>query len=65
MPSDAAPSRVRAVIAPDNEITTPIAAAAWGWLYRAECVDAASLRSFYARHAGMAPEDFCADGSYP
>jgi hypothetical protein len=64
-PDDASPARVRAVITSDNEITTPIAAAAWGWLYRADCVDAASLRSFYTRHAGMAPEDFCADGSYP
>jgi len=65
MPSDASPARVRAVITPDNEIATPIAASAWGWLYRAECVDAASLRSFYERHAGRAPEDLCADGSYP
>ena len=65
MPDDAAPARVRVVITVDNEIATPVAAAAWGWLYRADCVDAPSLRRFYADHAGRAPEDFCADGSYP
>ena len=27
--------------------------------------DAASLRTFYTEHAGMAPENFCADGAYP
>ena len=42
-----------------------VAASAWAWLYRADCVDAPSLRRFYADHAGRAPEDFCADGSYP
>lgn len=65
MPSDAAPTRVRVVITNDNEITTPIAAAAWGALYEADCVDATSLRQFYMMFAGHAPEDFCADGFVP
>jgi hypothetical protein len=65
MPDDAAPARVRVVITNDNAIETPVAAAAWGWLYAADCVDAPSLREFYRRHAGMAPEDFCFDGTVP
>ena len=65
MPTDASPARVRVVITNDNLITTPIAAAAWGAVYEATCVDAASLREFYAMFAGRAPEDFCADGYVP
>ncbi len=65
VPTDAEPATVRVVITNDSEITTPIAGAAWGWLYAADCVDAASIRAFYARHAGMATENFCTDGLYP
>ena len=64
-PVDASPPRVRVVITNDREITTPIAASAWGAVYEASCVDAASLREFYAMFAGRAPEDLCADGSVP
>jgi Protein of unknown function (DUF3105) len=64
-PTDAEPASVRVVITNDTVITTPIAGAAWGWLYAADCVDPASIRSFYTRHAGMATENFCADGFYP
>lgn len=64
-PADAAPPRVRVVITNDREITTPVAAAAWGAVYEATCVDAPSLRQFYAMFAGRAPEDFCAEGSVP
>jgi hypothetical protein len=65
VPTDAAPASVRVVITNDEAIDTPIAGAAWGWLYAAECVDAESMRAFYTRHAGMAPEDFCDDGTRP
>jgi hypothetical protein len=64
-PADASPARVRVVITNDRLIETPVAAAAWGAVYEASCVDAASLRLFYAMFAGHAPEDFCADGSVP
>ena len=64
-PVDAAPARVRVVITNDGEITTAVAAAAWGAVYEASCVDAPSLRMFYAMFAGRAPEDFCAEGSVP
>ena len=65
MPNDASPARVRVVVTHYDPLDTPIAATAWGWLYAADCVDPGSLRQFYAEHAGMAPEDFCADGYYP
>jgi hypothetical protein len=65
MPTDAEPTRARVVITNDALITTPIAASAWGAVYEASCVDAASLRQFYAMFAGHAPEDFCADGFVP
>ena len=64
-PDDASPARVRVIITNDNVIETPIAAAAWGWLYAADCVDPPSLRQFYIDHAGLAPENFCIDGYYP
>jgi Protein of unknown function (DUF3105) len=64
-PADASPARVRVVITNDSVITTPIAASAWGAVYEATCVDAASLRLFYTMFAGHAPEDLCADGSVP
>lgn len=64
-PVDASPPRVRVVITNDREITTPVAASAWGAVYEATCVDAPSLRQFYAMFAGHAPEDLCADGSAP
>lgn len=65
MPTDAEPARVRTIITRDNEIETPVAAAAWGWVFAADCVDPVAVREFYTRHAGMAPENFCADGFYP
>jgi hypothetical protein len=62
---DASPVGARVVVTSDREITTEVAGAAWGWLYAADCVDAPSMRSFYARHAVMSPEDLCADGVWP
>jgi hypothetical protein len=65
LPSDgmcAAPTRVRTVITPDPLIATPIAAAAWGFVYRAACVDAASLVEFAKAHYAKGPENLCAAG---
>ena len=64
-PNDASAVRVRVVITTDALITTPIAASAWGAVYEAQCVDAPSLRQFYAMFSGHAPENFCTDGSVP
>ncbi len=59
------PVRVRVVVTDDRDIVTPVAAAAWGAVYEAQCVDEPSLRAFYAMFPRHAPEDLCADGAYP
>ena len=65
LPSDGmctAPVRVRTVISPDPLLPTPIAAVAWGFVYRAECVDLPSLKAFAAAHYAQGPENVCANG---
>lgn len=54
--------RVRTVITPDPLLDVPVAAAAWGWTYKAECVDLPSLRQFALDHYGQGPEQLCANG---
>lgn len=54
--------RVRTVITSDPLIPTTVAAAAWGFTYRAECVDLPSLEAFAAAHYARAPENECANG---
>jgi len=55
--------RVRAVITPDPLLDVPVAAAAWGWTYKAQCVDLAALTAFARQHYGQGPEDFCTNGT--
>jgi hypothetical protein len=52
----------RMVRAPDPDLPTPIAAAAWGATYTATCIDHDSLLAFTKAHYRKAPEDTCADG---
>lgn len=59
-----APVRPRAVLTPDPLLESEVAAAAWGAVYQADCVDGPSLAAFYASRVGMGPEDTCADGLY-
>jgi hypothetical protein len=54
--------RVRTVITPDPLIDVPVAAAAWGWTYKAMCTDLPTLKSFALDHYGQGPETECADG---
>ncbi|WP_394843425.1 DUF3105 domain-containing protein [Pendulispora brunnea] len=54
--------RVRTVITPDPRIDVPIAATAWGWTYRARCIDPASLAAFVRDHYGQGPEVLCRPG---
>jgi hypothetical protein len=54
--------RVRTVITPDPLIDVPIAAAAWGWIYKAQCIDLPSLVAFAKDHYGQGPEQTCAKG---
>jgi hypothetical protein len=55
--------RVRVIIAPRSDLDVPVAAAAWGHTYRAQCVDPVSLGRFIADHYARAPEDFCSPGA--
>lgn len=54
--------RVRIVIAPRPDNDVPVAAAAWGHIYRADCMDVASLTQFVTAHYGQGPETSCAAG---
>lgn len=52
----------RIILAPRPALDVAIAAAAWGFTYRADCVDPATLSAFVADHYGKAPESTCAAG---
>ncbi|MFT3771932.1 MAG: DUF3105 domain-containing protein [Minicystis sp.] len=52
----------RVIVAPDPDLDTPIAAAAWGATYTATCIDVTSLEAFAADHYAQGPEDLCGDG---
>jgi len=54
--------RTRVILAPRAANDVAVAAAAWGHVYRADCVDAASLTTFILEHYAKAPEDFCVPG---
>jgi hypothetical protein len=54
--------RVRTVITPDPLIPTKVAAAAWGWIYTADCLDQKSLNDFVNAHYGQGTEMLCANG---
>ena len=54
--------RVRTVITPDPLLDVPVAAAAWGWTYRAQCFDLQSLVDFARAHYQQGPENLCDQG---
>lgn len=54
--------RVRVILAPRPANDVPIAAAAWGATYKADCVDAPSLSKFITDFYAKAPENFCSPG---
>ena len=55
-------TRNRVIVVPDPTLDVPIAAAAWGHIYRATCLDEESLRVFIDSAYALAPENFCANG---
>ncbi len=57
-----AATRVRVIIAPDPDLDVPVAAAAWGFTYKADCVDAPTLEQFAKDNYAKGPEDFCTPG---
>lgn len=54
--------RVRVIIAPYPKMDVPIAAVAWGWTYRARCVDTPTLLPFAKDHIAQGTENICAAG---
>jgi Protein of unknown function (DUF3105) len=60
---DKATVRVRVVITADPLLDVPVAAAAWGWTYKAKCLDVPSLTQFAKDHYGQGPEQICANGA--
>ncbi len=54
--------RARVVIVPEPSLPVPIAAAAWGFTYRAQCVDIPTLTTFVAENIGHGTEDLCVPG---
>ena len=54
--------RTRVILAPRAANDVAVAAAAWGYVYRADCVDPVSLSSFINDHYAKGPENFCAGG---
>lgn len=54
--------RTRMIVVPDPDLDVPIAAAAWGHLYRATCLDVPGLTAWVRAHYGQSPETLCAQG---
>jgi hypothetical protein len=54
--------RVRIVIAPYPKLDVPVAAAAWGWTYKADCVDVPTLTQFVKDNYANGSENLCAPG---
>lgn len=55
-------TRVRIILAPDPDLDVPVAAAAWGFTYKAACVDKPTLEAFVRDNYAKGPEDFCNAG---
>jgi hypothetical protein len=54
--------RVRVVIVADPLLDVPVAAAGWGWTYKAQCLDVPTLTDFAKAHIAQGTEDLCAAG---
>lgn len=55
--------RVRTVVTPDPLLDVPVAAAAWGHTYKADCVDVPTLLAFARAHYAQGPENICGNGT--
>jgi hypothetical protein len=56
--------RARLLMMPDPYLDVPIAAVAWDHLYKANCIDLASLVQFAKDNYGKGPESRCDQGRY-
>ncbi|MDC0748982.1 DUF3105 domain-containing protein [Polyangium mundeleinium] len=57
-----APLKARIIVVPDPALDVRFAAAAWGGLLRADCLDTAALGAFLDTYYAKGPENFCYDG---
>ncbi|MFO0686147.1 MAG: DUF3105 domain-containing protein [Sandaracinus sp.] len=53
----------RFVVMPSHDLSTPLAALAWGHTYEATCLDAPSLTAFVEANYAHAPESLCNPGT--
>ncbi len=54
--------RVRVILAPSPKLDVPVAAAAWGFTYKADCLDIPTITQFAKDNYAKGPEDICAAG---
>jgi hypothetical protein len=54
--------RVRVIIAPYAKLDVPFAAVAWGWSYKAKCIDLPTLTPFAQEHYNHGTENLCVPG---
>lgn len=55
-------ARVRVIITPYPDLDVPVAAVAWGWTYKADCLDLPTLTQFARDRYAQGPENVCAAG---
>ncbi|MBI3242027.1 MAG: DUF3105 domain-containing protein [Chloroflexi bacterium] len=55
-PADTTFNKVKIIVSPNSQITSPVIALAWGWELDLETVDADLLLDFYDRHVNQGPE---------
>lgn len=68
LPQDAGcqrPINARWLVTADPQLPAgvQVAAVAWGYAYRATCLDRTTLQAFITAHYARAPEDFCSQGA--
>jgi hypothetical protein len=65
LPTDPECGLKRAVLTPDPELDTPVAAVAADHVIKGETLDADDVLNLYQHCRCTAPEDICAEGAYP
>jgi hypothetical protein len=64
-PGCPAPIKSRIVLVPDPALDRRFAAAAWGALYKSDCLDLPALGAFVDAHYAKGPENICSKGVNP
>jgi hypothetical protein len=65
IPDDPACGHKRALLVPDADLESQVAAVAAGTVLAGDCVDEAAILDFVAARRGQGPEDVCTDGFVP